>query len=173
MKNIRINKIVINIGLGKLSQLPNFSDKILPTIISEVSRISGQKPKTTASKKSIAGFKSRVGQIIGIMVTLRGVRATDFADRLAKTALPRVKDFRGLEIRNVDTNGNLNIGIREHVVFPEIKAEESPYNFGLQVTFVLSGTTNRDEAIEYYRKIGIPLKKHEINIKGGKHKKAQ
>ncbi len=173
MKNIKINKIVINVGVGKLSQLPNFNDKILPTITAELSRISGQKPKTTTSKKSIAGFKSRVGQIIGIVITLRGKRAIDFASRLTITALPRVKDFRGLNIENVDKNGSLNIGIREHVVFPEIKAEDSPYNFGLQVTIVLSGTTDRNEAIEYYRKIGIPLKKHEINIKGGKHKKAK
>lgn len=152
-----IEKIVINVGLGKLSQQPNFDDKILGGVMAQISQISGQKPKTTAAKKSIAGFKTRVGQVVGIMATLRGNRAKDFKNRLVISVLPRVKDFRGIPIRNIDENGNLNIGIRECSAFPEINAEESTHNFGLQVTMVLSGTRSRDEAIDFYRKIGIPL----------------
>lgn len=159
MQNPTIEKVVVNVGLGRISQLPNFSDKILPGIMAEFSKITGQKPKTTTAKKAIAGFKTRTGQIIGIMATLRGGRAKDFCTRLVTSALPRVKDFRGLELSNVDTNGNLNIGIREHLAFPEIKAEESVRDFGLQVTIVLSGARSRDEAIGFYRKLGVPLKK--------------
>ncbi|MDP1688864.1 MAG: 50S ribosomal protein L5 [bacterium] len=159
MQNLSIKKIVVNIGVGKLSGQPNFNDKILPGIMSELAQITGQKAKTNPTKKAIAGFKTRVGQIVGVMVTLRGQRARDFCSRLVISALPRVKDFRGLLIKNVDKNGNLNIGIKEHLAFPEIKAEESARDFGLQITFVLNGVFTRDEAIEYYRKLGIPLKK--------------
>lgn len=158
MKVPKIEKIVINVGLGKLSQQPNFNDKILPQIMAGIAQISGQKPKTTTAKKSIAGFKTRVGQVIGIMVTLRGKRAHDFMNRLVSTTLPRVKDFRGIPVSNIDKGGNLNIGMKEHLAFPEINAEELAINFGLQITAVIAGAHSRSEAIDFYRKIGVPLK---------------
>lgn len=158
--NPTIQKIVINVGLGRLSNQPAFDDKVLPKIMTEVAKISGQKPKTTTAKKSIAGFKTRAGQIVGITVTLRGRRAHDFLSRLISSVLPRVRDFHGLDLKNVDMMGNLNIGLREHLAFPEISAEDSIYNFGLQVAVVLSKVRTRNEAIDFYRKIGIPLKKN-------------
>ena len=154
-----IEKVVLSVGLGKLSGQPNFEDKILGGVMAEIAKISGQKPKTTTAKKSIAGFKTRVGQIIGIMATLRGRRAHDFISRLVISTLPRVKDFRGIDTKNVDAMGNLNIGVKEHLAFPEINAEESAHNFGLQVTVVLSGVKSRDQALDFYRDIGVPLKK--------------
>jgi len=157
MNDISIQKIVINIGLGRFIDQPNFDDKILPTIMSEVAKISGQKPKTTTAKKSIAGFKTRTGQIIGIMATIRGKRAQDFINRLIVSVLPRVKDFRGIDLKNVDSAGNLNLGIKEHLAFPEISAETSTYNFGMQITIVPHGVNSRDEALDFYSKIGVPL----------------
>ena len=159
MRTPVIEKIVINVGLGRLSQMPNFSDKVLPAIILDVSRIAGQKPKPTTAKKSIAGFKLREGATIGLAATLRGKRANDFVSRLVTTAMPRVKDFRGIDLGNIDSAGNLNLGIREHLVFPEINAEQTPTNFGLQITFVVRGVNSRNEAIDFYRSIGLPLKK--------------
>lgn len=154
----KIEKVVVNIGVGRMSQQQNFQDKILPEILKDLSSITGQKPKSSAAKKSIAGFKIRQGQVVGLVVTLRGNRRADFIDRLVKIVFPRVKDFRGIDLKNVDKNGNLSIGFKEHVVFPEISQETSRYDFGLEVTIV-PDIKNREQAIELYRLIGIPLKK--------------
>ncbi|MBI2035074.1 MAG: 50S ribosomal protein L5 [Candidatus Liptonbacteria bacterium] len=145
--------------MGRLSSEPQFSEKILPAIIKDVGLITGQKPKHTTAKKSIAGFKTRTGQVIGVKATLRGSRARDFLDRLMHTALPRVKDFRGIDLKNVDELGNLNLGVREHLAFPQVNPEESPYNFGFQISVVLRAVKNRSEAIDLYRRLGVPLKK--------------
>lgn len=154
----KIEKVVINIGLGRLSQQANFEDKILPEIMSELASITGQKPVPTKAKKSIASFKTRIGQIIGLKVTLRGRRMFDFIERLVKIVLPRVRDFRGIDLKNIDKNGNLTVGIKEQVVFPEINQETSKINFGLESTIV-ARAKNKEEAIELFRLIGIPLKK--------------
>ncbi|MCP6720386.1 MAG: 50S ribosomal protein L5 [Patescibacteria group bacterium] len=153
-----LEKIVINVGLGRLRQQSNFEEKSLPEIIKELALITGQKPAPRQAKKSIAGFKTRAGDIIGLQVTLRGKRMEDFFTRVISFVLPRVRDFRGLDLKNVDTGGNLNIGFREQFVFPEISADKSKVNFGLQVTAV-SVFESRDEAIDFYRSIGVPLKK--------------
>ncbi len=155
----KIEKIVVNVGLGRLSSQPQFTEKIFPAVVKDVSLITGQKPRQTTAKKSIAGFKTREGQVIGVMVTLRGKRAQDFLERLVVTALPRVKDFRGIDVKNVDNDGNLNLGLREHLVFPQINPEESQYSFGLQVSVVLKAIKNRSEAIDLYRELGVPLKR--------------
>ncbi len=154
----KIEKVVVNVGVGKKSQQQGFEDKVLPEIVKDLSAITGQKPKTTTAKKSIAGFKTRQGQIVGLVVTLRGNRMADFMDRLIKIVFPRVKDFRGIELKNIDKNGNLSIGFKEHVVFPEISQETSRQDFGLEVTIV-PNIKNRDEAVELYRLLGMPLKK--------------
>ena len=154
----KIIKIVINTGVGRMSQQPNFQDKILPELIKELSLITGQKPKSTAAKKSIAGFKIRQGQIVGLAAVLRRGRMYDFLDRMIKIVLPRLKDFRGIDLKNIDKKGNLSIGLREHLVFPEINQETSKFYFGLEITIV-SNAKKRDEAIELYRLMGIPLKK--------------
>ncbi|MDI6821106.1 MAG: 50S ribosomal protein L5 [Patescibacteria group bacterium] len=153
----KLEKIVVNIGVGKLRNQSQFEEKILPEIISELAMITGQKPATRAAKKSIAGFKTRTGDIVGLQVTLRRRRMLDFLNRLVRIVLPRVKDFRGIDLKNVDEHGQLNIGFREQYVFPEIVIEKSRISFGLQVTLVTM-IKNRESAIDFYRLVGAPLK---------------
>ena len=120
--------------------------------------IAGQKVHGRAAKKSIASFKSREGMIIGYSATLRGKRMYDFLTRLIDIALPRSRDFRGLPESSVDKSGNLSIGIREHIAFPEIIGEDVKTIFGLEATLVAKAK-NREEALELYRELGIPFKK--------------
>ena len=158
LKN-KIEKVVINCGIGRLAtNTNNFEEKVLPDLIKELSLIAAQKPAARSAKKSIAGFKLRMGNVVGLKATLRGKRMEQFLGRLIKVVLPRVRDFRGIDLKNVDGSGNLNIGIKEHLVFPEINPEESRVNFGLQITIV-PNVKSREEAIELYRKLGVPLKK--------------
>lgn len=156
--NKPIKKIVVNSGLGRLSTLPNF-DKNLPEVSHEMSMITGQKPAPRQAKKSISGFKIRAGTVIGIKTTLRRKKMADFLDRLIKLVLPRIRDFRGISLKSIDQKGNLTIGIKEHVVFPEINMEQSKVNFGLEITIVPKDVKNRDGAIQLYRELGIPLQK--------------
>ncbi len=154
----QIEKVVVASGVGRRSQEEHFEDKTLPEIENDLSRITSQKPSRRPARQSIAGFKIRAGQIVGLKVTLRGARMEDFLKKLVNAALPRVKDFRGLEIKNVDESGNLNIGFKDQTVFPEIELEKTRINFGMQVTIVPK-TKNREAAIDLYRHLGIPLKK--------------
>ncbi len=153
-----LEKIVVNIGVGKLRNLQHFEEKVLPEIIQEVALITGQKAALRPAKKAIASFKTRVGDIIGLRATLRGTRMNDFLTRINNIVFPRVRDFRGVNLKNIDLDGNLNIGFREQFVFPEINIEKSKINFGLQVTLV-PYIKNREKAIELYRNLGVPLKK--------------
>ncbi|MDO8557382.1 MAG: 50S ribosomal protein L5 [Candidatus Jorgensenbacteria bacterium] len=153
-----LEKIVVNVGLGRLKGQANFEEKVLPEIAKEIAVISGQKPANRVAKKSIAGFGTREGDIIGLQVTIRRSRMDDFLKKLVAVVIPRVKDFRGLELSNVDTNGNLNIGFHDQYVFPEINMEKSRIPFGLQVTCVPK-VRNRVKAIDFYRSIRVPLKK--------------
>ncbi len=154
----KLEKIVINVGVGKLSQQPNFEDKILPSLIQDLSLITGQKPAVCKAKKSISGFKVRAGQIIGFKITLRRRRMYDFLKRLIKVILPRGRDFRGINLKSIDAKGNFTIGLKEHTVFPEINPETSKVDFGLEISIV-SNAKNREEAIKLYRILGIPLKR--------------
>ncbi|PIV31958.1 50S ribosomal protein L5 [Candidatus Wolfebacteria bacterium CG02_land_8_20_14_3_00_37_12] len=154
----RLEKIVINVGVGRMSQQSNFTEKILPEIIKDFATITGQKPALTSAKKSIAGFKTREGQVVGMKATLRRQRMKDFLERLVKITLPRVKDFKGIELKNIDSNGNLTIGMKENVVFPEINPEFLKFDFGLEISIVSNAKT-KEEAIKLYRLLGIPLKK--------------
>ena len=153
----KLEKIVVNVGVGKLRNLANFDDKVLPAVMEEIALITGQKPSTRQTKRSIAGFKTREGDVVGLQVTLRRQRMGGFLNKVTHVVLPRVKDFRGLELSNVDTHGNLNFGFREQFVFPEVSAEKSKVIFGMQVTIV-PREQNRENAIDFYRSIGIPLK---------------
>lgn len=155
----RIEKIVVNNGIGRLSQQPSFEDKILPEIMKEIALITGQKPIVSKAKKSIAGFKIREGQIVGLKTTLRGGRMFDFLDKLIRIVLPRLRDFRGIDLKNIDANGNLNIGLKEQAVFPEINPETIKFDFGLEISVAVAGVKTREEAIELYRLLGVPLKK--------------
>ncbi len=119
--------------------------------------ITGQKPKTTLAKKSIANFKIREGMVIGAVATLRGQKMRDFVARLVKIALPRTRDFRGIDAKSIDKSGNLTIGVKEHIVFPEIKGEEVRNIFGFEITIVVKAK-NKEEALVLYKKLGFPIK---------------
>jgi large subunit ribosomal protein L5 len=153
-----IEKIVVNAGVGRLGQNPNFQEKVLPQVERDLATITGQKSQLRLSKKSIAGFKMREGQVVGLRITLRNKKMVDFFDRLIKIVLPRVHDFRGIDLDAIDKGGTLNIGFREQFVFPEINAEESHVTFSFGVNIV-PRLKNRDAAIKFYRAGGVPLKK--------------
>jgi large subunit ribosomal protein L5 len=151
-------KVVVNTGVGRLSQAPQFEEKILPELMKEVALITGQKPEVRRARESISGFKLRKNQIVGLRVVLRRDRMADFIKRLIHAVLPRVRDFRGIDPGKVDRSGSLNVGIKEQVVFPEIVPEESRVSFGVQITFV-PRKKDREEALVLYREVGVPLKK--------------
>src|SRR3989344_4397458 len=149
----KIQKVVINVGIGKMTK----DDKFIEKAQRDLALLSGQKPVFRKAKKSISGFKSREGTNIGMVVTLRGKRMYDFIDRLIHVALPRSKDFRGLDIKNFDSNGNLNLGIKEHNIFPEVTYESLKDIFGLEVTVVTSAR-NREKGIALLKLMGFPLR---------------
>src|SRR3989344_5503100 len=150
----KIQKVVINVGIGKMTK----DDKFIEKAQRDLALLSGQKPVFRKAKKSIAGFKSREGTNIGLVVTLRGKRMYDFIDRFIHIALPRSKDFRGIDMRNFDKMGSLNFGIKEHSIFPEIHYETLKDIFGLQIT-VTTNAKNREQGIELLRLVGFPIKK--------------
>ncbi len=153
-----LEKIVINVGVGRLSQQSNFEEKLLPQIMRDVAVIAGQAPRVRRAKKSIAGFKVREGQIVGVCLTLRGRKMVDFFNRLIMIVLPRVRDFRGIDPKVVDNGGVLNVGLREHLVFNEINPEESTLIFPLEIS-VVPCRRDRAAALKAYRELGVPLKK--------------
>lgn len=149
----RVQKVVVNVGIGKFIKE---SDKV-EEIINGIGEITGQKPVKTKARKAISGFKIRQGLEIGVKVTLRGKRMWQFIERLVNVALPRTKDFQGIEEKSVDQKGNLNIGIREHTIFPEISAEKMKNIFGFQVTIV-TNAKSRDEGRELFKLLGFPVR---------------
>lgn len=153
-----LEKIVVSVGVGKLRNQTQFDDKVLPEVEKELALLTGQKAARRGAKKSIASFKTRTGDIVGLQVTLRRKKMNDFLNKVIRIVLPRVKDFRGIDIKNVDEHGNLNVGFREYTVFPEIVLEKSRVNFGVQMTCV-SREKDRNKAIEFYRSVGVPFKK--------------
>ena len=136
----KLTGIVLNMGLGEAIQ----NIKVLDSAVQELGLIAGQKPVVTRARKSIAAFKLRAGMPIGCKVTLRGVRMYDFFTRLANIALPRVRDFRGVSPKGFDGRGNYSLGIKEHIIFPEIDYDKIDKIKGLNVTIVTSART--DEA---------------------------
>ena len=155
----RIEKVVLNTGFGKLiaGKTGGESEKIVEAIVKDLSHISGQHAILTKARASIAGFKVRQGMPIGAKVTLRGARMHDFLDRLIHIILPRSRDFRGLNPASFDKNGNLSIGIKEHIFFPEILPEKARNIFGLEVTVTTKAKT-KEEGIELLRLMGFPIK---------------
>lgn len=151
----KIIKVVINVGMGRIAV--NKDTKLMEKIEADLAKISGQKPSLRKSKKSIAGFKLREGMAVGCAVTLRGGRMYDFIDRLIAIALPRSRDFQGISLSAVDTNGNLNIGIKEHNIFPEVSYESLKDIFGLEIN-VVTTARSREEGIALLRLFGFPLK---------------
>jgi len=149
----RIEKVVLNVGLGKSLKDASFLDNVESTLM----RITGQKPIKTKAKKSISNFKIRKGMVIGMKVTLRGQRMFDFLEKLVDVVLPRVRDFRGLTAKAIDQGGNLNIGIKEHLAFPEIKADEIEKLHGLEIA-VVTTAKNREEGRALLTAFGFPFK---------------
>jgi large subunit ribosomal protein L5 len=160
MQEHRLEKIVVSTGLGRMRNLPQFEDKLLPEIAADFAVITGQKPAPRAAKKSIASFKVREGEIVGLATTLRGQRMKDFFDRVVNIALPRVRDFRGIDLKQFDEHGNVSIGFKDHTIFPEINPEQSRTIFGVEVTMV-ANTTSKEEGIILFRSLGLPLKKND------------
>jgi large subunit ribosomal protein L5 len=149
----QLKKIVVNMGLGDAVQNP----KLLETGVSELTQITGQKPVVTKAHKSIANFKLREGVAIGCAVTLRGDRMYEFFDRLVNVALPRVRDFRGIPENAFDGRGNYSLGIREHVIFPEINVDKVEQVKGFTVSFVTSAKTDA-EGRALLRALGMPFR---------------
>lgn len=161
----KLEKVVVNSGIGRISSQAGFEDKILPLLMKEFAMITGQKPSTRPARISISGFKLRGGTVVGLSVTLRGKRMHDFLAKLNGAVLPRIRDFRGIPLKNIDQAGNLNIGIKDHLVFPEISAELSKTNFGMQVTVVPKAIKSREDAVALYREMGVPLQRENIRSK--------
>ena len=148
----KIDKIVVNMGIG---EAVNDSKKV-NAAVKDLAAITGQKPVTTKARTSIAGFKLREGMVIGAKVTLRKHRMYEFLDRLITIALPRVKDFRGLKPTSFDGNGNYALGLREHIVFPEINYDEIDQMWGMDVIVCTTARTD-DEARELLREFKFPF----------------
>jgi large subunit ribosomal protein L5 len=160
LKNImevpRIAKVVINIGLGEAMDNP----KAMEAAVADLTTITGQKPVMTKARKSIANFKLREGRLIGTKVTLRGDRMWSFLDRLLSTALPRVRDFRGVSANAFDGRGNYTLGLRDQLIFPEIEYDKIDKLRGMEVTIVTTAKDD-DQARVLLQLLGMPFSKKE------------
>lgn len=154
----KLNKITLNIGVGKATQDP----KLLEDAVKDLEMIAGQKPAIRKAKKAISNFKLRQGMAIGCMVTLRGARMYEFLDRLINIALPRVRDFRGVSDKSFDGRGNYTLGIKEHIIFPEINVDKVNRIYGMDITIVTTAKTDA-EAYELLKAFGFPFRKKEVS----------
>jgi len=155
----KITKVTLNNSFGRESVTKTGAEreKLLNLIVQDLGLIAGQHPVTTRSKKSIAGFKLREGLEIGAKVTLRNDRMWDFLERLIYLSLPKTRDFRGIDLKAIDRGGNLNIGFKEHINFPEIFTEKEKTIFGLEVN-VSTNAKTREEGLALFTLLGFPLK---------------
>ncbi len=153
MQAPRVEKVVVNMGLGEATQ----NGKILDASLEQLTAITGQKPVVTKARKSIANFKLRQGQSIGAMVTLRGDRAYEFLDRLLNVALPRVRDFKGVSPKAFDGKGNYTLGVKEQIIFPEINYDKVEKIKGLNIT-VVTTARNDEEGRVLLRHLGMPFR---------------
>jgi len=155
MASPHLIKVVVASGTGSgLKRNKDYND----LVIDRLSKITGQRPAVKSAKKSIASFKIRQGDPVGVMVTLRGQRMYGFLDKLINVAIPRTKDFRGIERKSVDNIGNITLSIKEHTIFPETGDEELKDVFGMAVTMVTTAK-NKQEATEFFELLGVPFKK--------------
>jgi large subunit ribosomal protein L5 len=151
----RLNKIVINSGVGEAMQ----NAKLLEATLAEMAAITGQKPSVRRAKKAISNFKLRAGAAIGCTVTLRGAKMYEFLDRFSNVAVPRIRDFRGLQPDGFDGRGNFNLGITEQVIFPEIDYDKIVKVRGFNVTLVTTAKTD-EEGLELLKALGIPFRQN-------------
>lgn len=149
----KLEKIVLNVGIGEAAK----DQKLLDSVLDELGIIAGQKPNTNRAKKSISNFQLREGMPVGASVTLRRDRMWFFLDRLISTAIPRVRDFRGLSTKSFDGRGNYTMGIREQIIFPEINFDDVKKIHGMDLTFVTS-TDKDDEGFALLRALGFPFR---------------
>ncbi len=157
----RMVKVIINVGTGTaIKKDKNKNDAILERL----AKVTGQKASLRGAKKSIASFKVRQGDPIGVMVTMRGKRMYAFLEKLINVAIPRTKDFRGINRSTVDNIGNLTLGIKEHTIFPETADEDIKDVFGLSITLVSTAKT-RKEGLAFFETLGVPFKKEEDSKK--------
>lgn len=164
----RLVKVVVNMGVGEAAK----DSKLIEGAIRDLTQITGQKPQVTKARKSIAQFKLREGMPIGAHVTLRGDRAWEFLDRLLSTALPRIRDFRGLSPKQFDGNGNYTFGLVEQSVFHEIDQDKIDKLRGMDITFVTSATTD-EEGRALLKALGFPFKAPENDVKTVVRKRPQ
>ncbi len=150
----KIEKVIINMGLGDVKD----NTKLLEVAVEELAQISGQKPVVTKAKKSVANFKVREGMSVGAKVTLRGKRMYEFLDKLFNIALPRVRDFRGVNPNSFDGRGNYTLGIKEQLIFPEINYDQVEKVRGMDIVFVTTADTD-EEARELLKLLGMPFSK--------------
>jgi large subunit ribosomal protein L5 len=150
----KIEKIVVNVGIGEYVQAP----KMLEHVLRDIATITGQKPVVTKAKKSIAGFKLRAGMPNGVKVTLRGHRMYEFLDKLITLNLPRIRDFRGISPRGFDGKGNFSLGLKEQLIFPEIEYDKIDKIRGLQISIITTAKTDK-EGKALLTHIGFPFKK--------------
>ena len=154
----KLDKIVVNMGVGEAKE----NAKILDAAMSDMEAITGQKAVVTRAKNSVANFKIREGMAIGCKTTLRGEKMYEFADRLINLALPRVRDFRGVNPNAFDGRGNYALGIKEQIIFPEIDIDKITKIFGMEITFVTTAKTD-EEAYALLREFGLPFKNAKKN----------
>ncbi len=162
LKNIfevpKIKKIILNIGVGEGKD----DSKLIDKALDDLTLISGQKAVKTISKKAISGFKIRAGMPLGVKVTLRNKIMYEFLDRLVNIAIPRIRDFRGLNMKSFDGNGNFSMGIKEHVIFPEINFDKVDKIRGMDIT-ICTSAKNNNEAIELLKSFNMPFKDNQVN----------
>ena len=162
LKNIfevpKLEKIILNMGVGEGKE----DSKLIDKAVEDLTLISGQKAIKTKSKKAISGFKIRAGMPLGAKVTLRNKIMYEFLDRLVNIAIPRIRDFRGLNLKSFDGNGNFSMGIREHVIFPEINFDKVDKMRGMDI-IICTSAKNNNEALELLRGFNMPFKDNKIN----------
>lgn len=154
----KVNKVIVSVGVGEAKE----NAKIMEMVEKDLVQITGQKSTATKAKKAISGFKIRAGEKIGLKVTLRGNKMYDYLERLINIALPRIRDFRGLKDSGFDGCGNYNLGLKEHIVFPEVKYDKVEKNFGFQTTINCNTSSNK-HAKELLLALGFPFEKKTDN----------
>ena len=154
----KIKKITVNMGIGEGKD----DSKLIDRALEDLTLISGQKAVKTKSKKAISGFKIREGMPLGVKVTLRNKIMYEFLDRLVNIAIPRIRDFRGLNVSSFDGNGNYSLGIKEHVIFPEINFDKVEKIRGMDIT-ICTSAKNNNEALEFLRSFNMPFKDKKLN----------
>jgi len=155
----KVEKVVVNTGFGRMivNKTSEEQKKTYKLVFDDLTSICAQKPILTKAKKSISGFKIREGMSIGAKVTLRGRKMYDFLERVIHIALPRFRDFQGIDLKSFDKEGNLTIAIKEHIVFPEVSSEKAKNIFGFEIT-VVTTAKNKEESVELLRLMGFPIK---------------